>query len=322
MDNRFFNIFASIGCSTFILGMVLFIILLLKGQIGTGIISVLVISIASFILFIIGNENLEKNKRNYKKYIASFRPEGAPMNETRVFEPDSLLARLAINEDTEHICLWEPENFSVKKPLKDLRFNVSRFVYSEIEQVELLINQQLAALYPSNEDDLIVIEEPDQINELQLNIRAAGTRHRLLFYQIDTTLLHSPLKKDTPIYDKQLKVIKECFFIVREMIELSSNPVRKREDQSQMNVTIADEAALPSQEIQIEGDPFARFADVIHQIKEKQKRLEEARMLEEEQAHQLLEQTGENQFKESDTLSEFEKFLEQNKQKQHGSSQK
>ncbi|WP_062108803.1 hypothetical protein [Bacillus niameyensis] len=324
MDNRFFNTLASIGCSTFILGIVLLVILLIKGEFGAGIISGIVISIASFIVFIIGHESLEKNKRKYKKYIASFRPEGAPVNETRVFEPDSLLARLAVNEDTEHICLWEPENFSVKKPLKDMPFIASRYFFSEVEKVELLVNQQLSAEYPVHEVDVNVIEEPNEIKEIQLNIKAAGRMHRLLFYQIDTSLLHNPLKKGTQIYDKQISLIKDCYFLIKEFIVASNPTSRTLEKEVEVAVDRPEEIDAPSREIQIEGDPFARFAEAIHQIKEKQERLERAEELEEEHDDQIWELTGleegENQPEVTDTLSEFEKFLEQNKQKQHGPS--
>lgn len=317
MDYRFFNAFASIGCSTFVIGIVILIWLFIKGQFGLGIITCIVISIASFVLFIIGHENLLKNKKNYKKYIATFQGDGEPLNEIRVFEPDSLLSRLVISE--EQIDIWEPLDKSEKKPLKNLPFIVSRYHYSEIEKVEMYINKELVTSFPIHSDGILIISEPEQITELQLNIRASGNLHELLFYQLDAELLHNPLKKNSQIYSEQLGLIKECFFLIRDIIEISTSHTRSIGNKDEMK-----------------RDAIRRLKGVIQEVQQKQKKLElvkneglhqgqELRFYQElEEEESKYESNGQSEKEnkqlteqlEEDTFSDFEKFLELNKQKQ------
>ncbi|GIN73696.1 hypothetical protein J14TS2_41710 [Bacillus sp. J14TS2] len=319
MSSRHSNFIGYLGCSFIPIGIGLLIFLITIGQLGIGIVLLIVLLVISIAFMARASEIEDANRERYKNYIASFRPEIEAFTESQVISPDSLLTRIALDEQEKRICIWLPNDPTMKLPQKEMTFQVFSYEFADIQAVEMIINEQ------NTLEKRTGSMEPETITSLQLQITAAHTTHTLFFYEATMKNGHIQLKRGTTAYQKQLKILEQGFSLMEEVIK-GSNPT---DHQDNMEVMMKDalkrfvqvlatiklnrqaEAALDPGKTDLPSEPVNKGAIDDAPIEKTNEDLFTPNTQEEEPIHSTDQQSEEN-----DSFTDFEKFLENNKQKQ------
>ncbi|KRG16149.1 hypothetical protein ACA30_02420 [Virgibacillus soli] len=374
MPSHSSNFIGYLGCSFIPLGIGLLIFLISIGQFGVGIVLLIIFLVISIAFMARASEIEDANRERFKNYIASFRPKRKSFKETEVVSPDSLLTRIALDEQEKLLCIWLP--FDMNKPIKEMSFDVLEYDFNNVSDVKMIINDQIAQN-----------KEPEKISTLKLEISVPEKTHTLVFFDSTFESVQTQLTRGTSRYRSRLQCLKDGFALVEKLIVQTSEwedergfdsapPVLPNEESQE---TVNDDPGEGQEQgniIHLEEDPFARFAQALSKIKVKPK--EEASVQDfsldqpnissdEEPVHDLYEdlfgphsiQTKENETsfadlihrhdelrsepnaldkdlsqisfddtssshstEQEDSFSDFEKFLERNKQKQHGAHKK
>lgn len=318
------------------------------------------------------------NREKFKNYIASFRPKEKSFSETEVVSPDSLLTRIAIDEQKKRLCIWLPTDMN--KPIREMTYDVFEYDFVDVTNVEMVINKQL-----------IQNKEPEKISSLKLDISVPEKTHTLIFFDTRFQTGQSQLLRGTAQYQTYLKCFKDGFALVKKAIALAGEEQKGNEVKTIFAASSSDASnheEKEEQEIQktrkngseeeqrankqdniyhLEEDAFARFEQAFEKIRAS-KNLERSgdeppsdhlHAVEHERDEDDLFASFSTQNKDKDTdvlptndvihtesneqkqsnlyfdhappsdptekedsLTDFEKFLESNKQKQYGPSKK
>lgn len=324
MSSRHSNFIGYVGCSFIPIGIGLLIFLITIGQLGIGIVLLIVLLVISIAFMARASELEDANRERYKNYIASFRPEIEGFTETQVISPDSLLTRIALDEQKKRVCIWLPNDPTMKLPQKEMTFQVFSYEFADIQAVEMIINEQYTLEKRTGSAPSM---EPETITSLQLQITAAHTTHTLIFYEATMKNGHIQLKRGTNAYQKQLKTLEQGFSLMKELIRGSDTTnhqdnmvLMKKEALKRFVQVLATvklklkrqaEDALEPGKTDLISEPVNKGAIDYAPIEKTNEDLFTPHTQEAETSHSTDQQPEEN-----DSFTDFEKFLESNKQKQ------
>ncbi|MBO0995009.1 hypothetical protein [Bacillus sp. SD088] len=324
MSSRHSNLIGYLGCSFIPIGIGLLIFLITIGQLGIGIVLLIVLLVISIAFMARASEIEDANRERYKNYIASFRPEIEAFTETQVISPDSLLTRIALDEQEKRVCIWLPNDPTMKLPQKEMTFQVFSYEFADIQAVEMIINEHYTLEKRTGSDPSM---EPETITSLQLQITAAHMTHTLIFYEATMKNGHIQLKRGTNAYQKQFKTLEQGFSLMKEVIrgsdttdhqdnmELMKKEALKRFVQVLATVKLKRQAedALEPGKTDLTSEPVNKGSidDAYPKKTDEEGDLFTLNTQEEETIHSTDQQPEEN-----DSFTDFEKFLESNKQKQ------
>ncbi|MEK3889517.1 hypothetical protein [Bacillus sp. FSL K6-3431] len=294
--------FNNLGCSSILIGITILIIAMIAGKTGIGF-ALIGFFFCLSIGFFIASTSLEKaNKEKQKKYIETIRPTDQSFHETQAFTSFDALTRIAIDEKRASFCIWQP-TFETKKSNKSIHYDVHQYSYSDLLAIEMSENDvSIGTVSRSSQsarewlDGLLTEEDRTIVGGQSEHQKSANTissmelklivkdltlpLHIIHFYKYISGTGDSILKTETPAYQSHLNELRHWYILLNFIIKEAD----KIDDQTSTEIIEEIETVLDDQHHQT---PMSCFDKVMEPI-------------------------------EVDSLTDFEKLLENNKRKQLG----
>ncbi|MBO1005109.1 hypothetical protein [Pseudogracilibacillus auburnensis] len=333
----------NLGCTTMIIGIGIFILATMAINIEAGIILFAFFSFIAIIIFGVSSSIEKANKKKLKKYINRIRPLNVNFQETQSYTSFDSINKIAIDETNQIVCIWQPAN-EVKRYTKKIKYEVYEYPFSDVLAVEMSENgrsigtvtrtsQSVRHLLDGllDEDDGTLIgghqvgdKASKNISTMELKIIVKDISkplHLIHFFHFASGL--GKLRKYSPKYQEYLQELRHWYILLNLIIKQADHLNTDAKNQSSVHnipVDLEYDGRSLKEKTEEAAEAFIRTVDhrettAFHfdEIIETTGSYSLTSQEEEKEVDEGVEQSKEGT---ETSLSDFEKFLEENKRKQ------
>ena len=347
---------SSMGCMSALVGIGLSIFLMIRASIFMGICFGIVLIVVSIILFARSHTIQEANRASYKRYIESFTSKQSPFSASQAFTADSLLCRVAIDKEHQRIGIWQPQDKNVKKPVIKMPFNVYIYPYTDILGVKMFVDGKMIASSVHENSEQTINEKISMFSKLSslvLNIQTREKEHALILYSFVPENGNNYLYKESEPYRIQLETFLKWYGIFARIANQNNgiiveNKTSASYENAMSQLVLALKKVKEQKQNNEEPNSYqtttSQLILALDKVKEQKQINQEPIPSEETQIHgemesisslspfeyeyeydfdspkddPLIDDTDDSSNEDENPFADFERFLEENKQKQQG----
>ncbi|MDY0395729.1 hypothetical protein RWE15_16510 [Virgibacillus halophilus] len=265
-----------------------------------------------------------------KKRIASLQPSANDFQNTVMFLPDSLTVKLVFDFPAKRLYIWRPVDGKAGLNM-DMPFNIFAYNFDEISKVKVIANDQtIANSKDFSEKEADSVEGKIQFKNLKsllLEIQLNDIRHTLPFYKSIPGNGNVPVRPLSSAYKQNVGQITESFKILNNIIHGKSleltimEPVETTADEQTPLVNEREDAGRGDHHLSkqtVNNSLAVQMTATNDATRQTQSGSSSPKYI--ETSNKPTDTMDAEQTETRSAFSDFEKFLESNKQKQFGSS--